>query len=172
MQELSPWTNPKFGEAAGDAYLTFLINEVKPYIDKHYRTLSSVRHTAIMGSSMGGLMTHYAIVKHPEVFSRAAVFSPSFWFSQNAFTFTETHPVPDTHKLYFNVGQKEGREMTDGMTAMVNLHLAQQHPDHAVFAKVVNGQEHNEAFWRSEVEPALRWLDMLSTHTEEPAGAR
>lgn len=172
MQELSPWTNPEFGNARGTDYLDFLVNRVKPYIDKHYRTLPSVESTAIMGSSMGGLMAHYAIVKHPDVFSRAAVFSPSFWFSEQAFIFTETHPLPETHKVYFIVGEKEGKQMTDGMAAMANLHLAQQHPTEALYSKVITGKGHNEAFWLSEVEPALRWLDLIKHHEEGNSDAR
>ncbi len=172
MQELSPWTNPEFGSAQGVAYLDFLTSSVKPYIDSHFRTLPSARNTAIMGSSMGGLMAHYAIVKHPEIFSRAAIFSPSFWFSQQTFTFTETHPLPETHKLYFIVGEKEGKQMSDGMSSMVTLHQAQQHPDEALYSKVVAGQDHNEAFWQSEVEGALRWLDLLESRNEEAGNAR
>ncbi|WP_414827563.1 alpha/beta hydrolase [Alteromonas sp. H39] len=172
MRELSPWTNPEFGSAQGDAYLDFLINDVKPHIDKHFRTLPSARDTAIMGSSMGGLMSHYAIVKYPEVFSRAAIFSPSFWFSKQSFTYTETHPLPETHKLYFVVGEKEGKQMTDGMTAMVNLHQAQQHPDEALYSEVVTGQDHNEAFWQTNVEAALRWLDLLGDRNEGTGNAR
>lgn len=172
MRELSPWTNPEFGSAQGDVYLGFLIGSVKPYIDTHFRTLPSARNTAVMGSSMGGLMAHYAIVKHPEVFSRAAIFSPSFWFSQQTFTFTETHPLPETHKLYFIVGEKEGKQMSDGMTAMVSLHQAQQHPDEALYSKIVAGQDHNEAFWQAEVEGALRWLDLVESRNEEAGNAR
>lgn len=171
MQELSPWSHPEFGDAMGDAYLDFVVHEVKPYIDNHYRTLPSANFTAVMGSSMGGLMSHYAIVKYPDVFSRAAVFSPSFWFSQKAFTFTESHPVPDTHKLYFNVGEEEDSKMRDGMSAMVNLHLAQQHPEAGISSKVVGDHNHNEAFWHSEVEPALRWLGLLSKTKKELPGA-
>lgn len=172
VQELSPWTHPKYSQAEGEAYLAFLINEVKPYMDTHYRTLASSRYTAIMGSSMGGLLSHYAIVKHPDVFSRAAILSPSFWFSEKAFSFAETQPLPDTHRLYFSVGEKEGSKMTDSMTAMVNLHLAQQHPTDAVYSEVVPGQAHNETFWQTRVEPALRWLGLLSITSEEIADAR
>lgn len=54
MTELNPVDHAEFGKAEGKAYLEFIANTVKPYIDRHYRTLPDVQHTAIMGSSMGG----------------------------------------------------------------------------------------------------------------------
>ncbi|MCU7554245.1 alpha/beta hydrolase-fold protein [Alteromonas sp. ASW11-19] len=162
MQELSPWTNSRFGDASGDTYLQFITETVKPYVDSHYRTRPAAAHTGIMGSSMGGLMSHYAIVARPDIFSRAAVFSPSYWYSQSSFEFAEAHPLPDSHRVYMNVGEKEGSQMVDGMQAMASLHLAQQHPDEALRATVIAGAEHNEAFWRGQVTPALAFLGFLT----------
>lgn len=158
MHELSPWRNEEYGAPAGEAYMQFIVEQVKPYIDAHFRTLPDSANTTIMGSSMGGLISHYAIVRYPKVFAKAAVFSPSFWYSEDAFTFTEQHPLPDSHKLYFIVGEKEGRQMTQGMENMVSLLRAQQFPDAHIYSEIVLGQNHNEAFWASRVEPALRWL--------------
>lgn len=162
MQELSPWTNSRFGEASGETYLRFITDTVKPYIDSHYRTRPSAAHTGIMGSSMGGLMSHYAIVARPDIFSRAAVFSPSFWYSQSSFQFAEQHPLPDSHRVYMNVGEKEGSQMVDGMQAMASLHRAQQHPDEALSTTVVADAQHNETFWREQVTPALAFLGLLT----------
>lgn len=161
MLELSPWTNPDYGKALGDAYLNFIIDDVKPLIDKRYRTRPGVMSTAIMGSSMGGLMSHYALVTRPDVFSKAAVFSPSFWYSENAFYVSEQNPLPETHKLYMVVGQDEDRQMLDAMQSMAALHLAQQHPESQLASQVVAGQSHNEAFWQSQVADALLWLSVV-----------
>ena len=54
MNELSPWPNQDFGAAEGRQYMDFLVDDVKAYVDEHYRTLPDQEHTAIMGSSMGG----------------------------------------------------------------------------------------------------------------------
>lgn len=161
MQELSPWTNPDYGEAQGEAYLNFIIDKVKPRIDAIYRTRPGAMSTTMMGSSMGGLMTHYALVSRPDIFSKAAVFSPSFWYSDNAFHTSENTPLPETHKLYMVVGQEEEDKMVNGMHAMAALHLAQQHPDANILSRVIVGQSHNEAFWRSQVAEALRWLSVV-----------
>ena len=166
MNELSPWPNEQFGEARGEAYLDFLLNQVKPYIDQHYRTRPDAGNTAVMGSSMGGLMSHYAVVAHPEVFAKAAVFSPSFWYSQQAYYFTEAHPLPSSHKVYYLVGSEEGRDMVNGMTNMTALIAAQQHPDAHLHESIVAGANHNEAFWSSQLADALIWLGMVDLLNE------
>jgi predicted alpha/beta superfamily hydrolase len=63
------------GPFTGDAYLRFLTAELKPMIDRQYRTLPNPRHTAIIGSSMGGLISCYAFVRAPQVFGRAGCVS-------------------------------------------------------------------------------------------------
>lgn len=91
---------------AGDAYLRFLVEELKPLIDSRYRTLRDRRHTLLMGSSMGGLISAYALVRYPEVFGGAACLSTAWpigggfaadWFAANL-------PDPRTHRLYFDYG--------------------------------------------------------------------
>lgn len=63
----------------GRAYLASIVNRVKPYIDERYRTLPDVKHTAMAGSSLGGLLTIYAGLLYPDVFGSLGVFSPSIW---------------------------------------------------------------------------------------------
>jgi len=63
--------NTGFDDLYSDEYLAFIVKELKPYIDKHYHVHSDAAHTSIMGSSMGGLISLYAISKYPEVFGAA-----------------------------------------------------------------------------------------------------
>src|SRR5690606_21085786 len=58
----------------------FIIDELKPFIDANYRTLSSRENTAVMGSSMGGLISFYLVWNFPDVFSKAGCLSSSFYF--------------------------------------------------------------------------------------------
>lgn len=62
-------------EFKGDAYLRYIVNELKPYIDEHYKPLTSREHTFMMGSSMGGLISLYALCEYPQVFGGAACLS-------------------------------------------------------------------------------------------------
>ena len=68
-------------------YLDFLLNDLKPYIDRNFRTKSGRDFTGIMGSSLGGLFSFYAGLKYQNIFSKIGVFSPSFWFSDEIYTF-------------------------------------------------------------------------------------
>lgn len=158
MNELSPWENKRFGEAQGKQYMDFVVEVVKPYIDTNFRTQSDRLHTAIMGSSMGGLISHYAIHAYPEVFSKAGIFSPSYWYSQDVFSFSKLKKAQLDARLYVMYGDKEG----DGMiadTAKMQRQLRQQgHPrKNTLFKRVPNG-EHNEKLWRAEFSEAVQWL--------------
>ncbi|MGF1687099.1 alpha/beta hydrolase [Photobacterium japonica] len=68
----------------GNAYCRFIVETLKPYIDLTYRTLPQREHTTIAGSSMGGLISLYALLTYPETFANAGVFSPAFWFAETA----------------------------------------------------------------------------------------
>lgn len=158
MNELSPWQNDDFGDAEGEQYLSFITDVVKPYIDNRYRTKPQVEHTAVMGSSMGGLISHYAIHQRPDIFSKAGIFSPSYWFSDQVYGFTHDNPVAKDARLYLLVGSKEGENMVANMDKMAKQQLQQGHPTENLYSKVVEGAEHNEGFWAAEFSDAILWL--------------
>ncbi len=99
-----------------DKYLKFIVTELKPYIDKTYSTFSDRKHTFVAGSSMGGLISLYAICEYPKVFGRAACLS-THWtgiYQNNdnpipaaIISYLKTHlPKPKNHKIYFDYGDK------------------------------------------------------------------
>ena len=164
LNELSPWENPRFGKAEGDAYLAFVVDVVKPFVDARYRTRVDADSTAIIGSSMGGLMSHYAIHRHPHVFGKAGVFSPSYWFAPQVFEHSRTHPLPAAARVYLYVGGGEGaqalgdaqrmhRQLAERMTAAPGQLKLSVQPD----------AQHHEAAWRAELGPALIWLFGLAS---------
>lgn len=158
MNELSPWENKRFGAAQGKQYMEFITEVVKPYIDTNFRTQPDRLHTAIMGANMGGLMSHYAVHAYPNVFSKAGVFSPSYWYSQEVFVSTQQKRAPLDTRIYVMYGDKEG----DGMiadTAKMQRQLRQQgHPRKNTQFKRVPEGEHNEQLWRTEFSEAVQWL--------------
>jgi enterochelin esterase-like enzyme len=97
-----------------DNYLRFLVKELKPFIDSAYSTYTDREHTFIAGSSMGGLISLYAICEYPDIFGGAACLSthwPGIFSMENNpvpavfFKYMETHlPDPATHKIYFDYG--------------------------------------------------------------------
>ena len=157
--ELSAWPNERLGgDPEGKAYMDFVVNVVKPYIDKHYRTQSDREHTAIMGSSLGGLISHYGIYAHPEVFSRAGIFSPSYWVSEDVFSFTRENPLPQDSRLYLTVGKKEGPILVEPTEKMYRFILNEGHPADHIIEKTVAEGRHNEQFWGSVFKEAVMWL--------------
>ena len=103
----------EYTTARGREYARFLIEEVKPFVDKTYRTLPDRSHTAVMGSSLGGLISLFLAWEHPQVFSMAACLSGSWmWDKAAAFELIEgdTLPAPSI-KLYIDHGSEgdEGR---------------------------------------------------------------
>ena len=158
MNELSPWPNKEFGVAQGQEYMEFIVKTIKPYIDSKYRTLKESQHTAIVGSSMGGLISHYAIFQYPHVFSKAGIFSPSYWFTSDVGPFSDVSKLNNKARLYLLVGEAEGGDMVEGVKTMAARLSSQEFPPAQLVARVVKKGEHNEAFWRSELKQALSWL--------------
>lgn len=156
--ELTAWPNEHLGEPEGEEYMKFVVEVVKPFVDGRYRTKPDRKNTAIMGSSLGGLISHYAIYSYPEVFSKAGIFSPSYWVSEDVFSFTESMPIPKNSRLYMIVGKKEGPGMTENMERMFTFIQERGHPEKNIFAKTDPEGEHNEAFWRREFKQAVQWL--------------
>ncbi len=158
LSEYSPWPNPKYANGEGDAYLDFIVNNLKPDIDRTFRTKKSAKNTAILGSSMGGFISHYAALKYPNVFGKAGVFSPSFWYSNESFVFTETHTDIKNVKIYNLVGGNEGEGMVEDVEKMVNIMKKGKFPENNIYTKIVPEGTHSESFWKSEFENAICWL--------------
>ena len=127
LDEYSPWVNPELKKGGeGAAYTDFLALTLKPYIDGHYRTQPDASHTAIAGSSMGGLISLYAGLKYPQVFGRVGVFSPATWFAKDSLLrYEQRHqPAPLSSRFYFVAGPAESETMLPLMTAARQALLA------------------------------------------------
>lgn len=158
ITELNAWDNARFGAAEGKQYTDFIVGTLKPAIDAKYRTLPDRAHTAIMGSSMGGLASHYAIAQYPQVFSKAGVFSPAYWTATPSFDFMAQHPLPKDARVYLLMGEKEGDSMVPDVQRMAQVVEKSGHPKANTVLKIVPEQKHNEAFWSGELREALLWM--------------
>ena len=158
LHELSPWTNAKYGPAQGEQYMAFVADTVKPFIDARYRTQPGRASTAIVGSSMGGLMSHYALLRYPQVFGKAAIFSPSYWYSDEVYAQTKAHPWPRDSRVYFYIGGREGEESVPDVERMIALLDTQDHAAGAVTLHVEPDAGHDERAWRAEFPRAVAWL--------------
>ncbi len=160
MTELNAWDNTRFGKQEGKLYIEFIVNVVKPVIDQIYRTKSDRMNTAIMGSSMGGLITHYAINHYPDVFGKAGIFSPSYWIAPEVFELMKSTPAAKDARLYLMSGGREGGSISqaqDTGRAYATI-LATGHDAGNIKMKIVPDGEHNEVLWSAEFGPAMLWL--------------
>jgi alpha-glucosidase len=158
IDELTPFKNEKYGGGNADNYLEFIVKTLKPYIDKNYRTKTKPKNTILFGSSLGGLVSYYGALKYPDVFGKAGVFSPSFWFSNDIYTFTEKQSKIKT-KIYFLSGDKESDDMVKDLTKMKRLLDTKRcYCLHLDKTKIVKNGEHNEKLWRDHFAEALIWL--------------
>jgi predicted alpha/beta superfamily hydrolase len=161
IDELTPYPNQKYGGGKADSYLDFIVNTLKPHIDKNYRTKSDAKHTTIFGSSLGGLVSFYAILKYPKVFGKAGVFSPSFWFTNDIYELMEKAPKTKA-KIYLLAGDKEGDEkdhVVDDVRKMEKLLDANRCACLKLNKTViVKGGKHNEKLWRESFAKAYLWL--------------
>lgn len=158
MEELTPYPNEKYGGGKADLYLDFIVSTLKPTIDKTYRTKSNKKNTAIMGSSLGGLVSFYAVLKYPDVFGKAGIFSPSFWFSKDIYDLAEKTPKIKS-KLYFLCGDSESDDMVSDLNKMYKL-VSTKRCDCLNLSKkeIVKGGQHNEKLWREHFLNAYLWL--------------
>lgn len=147
-------------KGTGTKYLESLVKDVKPFIDKNYRTKSSAKFTSVCGSSMGGLISLYALMRYPEVFGSAGVFSPAFWTNENVLV-EEINANTTSWKgnVYMIAGELEGKRYTQNMTDISEL-LIQKNKKNILSKTIPNGQ-HNEAFWRREFPAYYLWLSTL-----------
>ncbi|GAB3102175.1 alpha/beta hydrolase-fold protein [Lysobacter terrae] len=149
-------------DIASDDYLKFLATELKPFIDSTYRTKRGRKDTFVMGSSMGGLISAYAVAEYPEVFGGAGALSTHWPIGDGVvIDWLSSHlPDPRTHRLYFDFG-----------TATLDAQYApyQQRMDAAMRAngyvegrnwvtRKFEGAEHSERAWRARVDVPLEFL--------------
>jgi predicted alpha/beta superfamily hydrolase len=159
IEEYTPYKNEKYGGGKGDIYIDFLANELKPYIDKNYKTLTTPENTALIGSSLGGLISFYGGLKYPEVFGKIGALSTSFWFSSDKINdFARENGNQQNKKIYFLVGEKEGDSMVPDTENMAKLLVDLGFPAENIKTKIVAEGKHTESFWKTEFLEVIKFL--------------
>ena len=159
IHEYTPYELTSYASRVeGAAYVRFITEVLKPYVDVNYRTLTDREHTGIMGSSLGGLISFYAAMEFEETFGMAGVFSPSFQLIDPDIPREEIiKPLPRT-RMYLMCGDLESEQMEPEMHKMVREMIDMGFEADNLRAEVVAGGKHNEELWQKEFERAVKWL--------------
>ena len=154
--EYSPlnYENSSMGKVKGKGsiYMNWLIKELKPYIDKNYRTLPDRLHTIIAGSSMGGLMALYGAACYNHVFQRAACLSPSLWIAPGkVLEMVARARIKNDTTIYMDYGALEMFNHAANAEALISTsHLLLTKRVNLAF-RIVPGGNHSEASWERQI---------------------
>lgn len=157
QHEYNPFNNKIFGKGEGALYVSFMVNTLKPFIDKKFRTHRDKKNTFIAGSSMGGLISLYAVTKYPSVFGGAGVFSPSIWICKNDIV----KQIRSTGKkikanIYFYCGKLESKDMVSDMLLVFQELITISKSKMTTVIR--DDGKHNELSWRKEFPLFYAWM--------------
>jgi len=155
INELSPYDMEKYGKGEGPAYCAFIVKTLKPYIDKNYPALRGRTNTWIGGSSLGGLISFYALLQYPKVFGSAAVFSPSFWIAPKIYDEAKQKGKKLRASIYFYAGKHESESMAPDMLKM--FEIIRRFRKVRTTAVIREEGKHNEEAWRKEFPFYYKW---------------
>lgn len=159
IAEFTPSYRTRLGRGDGKKYSRFLADTLKPYVDKHFRTDPKREATGVGGSSMGALISIYAGMMYPEVFSKLMLFSPALWVAPNirfqAINFME---LLDT-RVYLYAGGEESKNMVPNVRRFMDAFESNPQKATIEFELSIDpAGKHNEARWGEEFPRAIEWL--------------
>lgn len=165
LTEYSPFPFEQGGfrsEGRGAEYLDWLVNEFKPAIDKNYCTLPARKSTFLAGSSMGGLMTVFALCRYGDAFAGGAALSPSFWVApEKSEEMIRSAPLKGK-TLYLDYGERElfsrgaaqGKALSSCLAALIEGRTE-------LTFRLIKGGTHSEVSWRKQIPSFLRALRLI-----------
>lgn len=155
-QEYAPYKRGRSG-GQGDAYLQFIEQTLKPFIDRQYRTWPHREATGIVGASMGGLIAFYAGMRYSHVFGKVGVLSPSLWFNPQVMRLAEKSGEFKS-RIYVSGSKTEMRGMHSSLEKTYLTLKNGGYPDEDIRVVSRDRGSHSETFWAREFKPMYEWL--------------
>jgi predicted alpha/beta superfamily hydrolase len=158
--------DPAHGGGKGALHLRFLLEELKPFVDRTYRTQPGVASTGVVGSSLGGLAALDALLQHPETVGFAGCVSPAVWWSGNEIVTRVQAGSGHPGRVWLDIGTEESsaketgaRPWLDGARSLRDALIARgwkEGPD--LHYEEIEGARHNEAAWAARTGRILQFL--------------
>lgn len=169
IQEYLVHPNDESTIALGKAYLYFIVDSLKPYIDKTFRTLPDRNNTSLAGSSMGGLISLYGGILHPRTFGNLGIFSPSIWYdAEHIFEALENPSLEwyaiHSQRYFFYAGSNENRKKPNGQFVQMDKdvqkflhHFRNKTTAETIYINNPIGR-HGGIYWRAIFPEFYHWL--------------
>lgn len=160
IREYTPTRIPKLGGGRADRYARFLLEEVKPFLERHYRVSEGPQNTGIGGSSLGGLVSLYLGLRMPRIFGKIAALSPSVWWNERVILrFAQSLLIQPLPRIWLDIGANEGPRIVDDVEKFRDILVEKGwRLDKTLHYERVPDAEHNEAAWAQRVGPFLQFL--------------
>jgi enterochelin esterase-like enzyme len=162
LAEYTPTRDWKMGGGDADKYGDLLAQDLLPFVAANYRVRSGVENTGLGGSSLGGLVTLYLGMRHPDVYGKLAVMSPSVWWNHKSilgYVNETASRIRHRPHLWLDVGDAEGRRtLSDTDLLDRRLRASGWRPERDLHYERVAGGTHDETAWALRVAPMLRFL--------------
>ena len=160
INEYTSVRDRKRGGGGAQRYARMLVEEIKPFIDAEYRTLRDPAHTGVGGSSLGGLVSVFLGMWHPEIFGKVAAMSPSVWWKDRwVLRFVQSVSPKPRLRIWLDMGTGEGEAALADVKSLLTL-LEQkgweQGSDLSFY--LADGAPHSETAWAERVGPMLQFL--------------
>ncbi len=160
MPEYTPVADPQLGGGRGRLYGQLLLNDLKPLIDREFRTLSSPDHTALGGSSLGGLISLFLALEHRDRIGKIAVISPSIWWNgRSILRLARRSLVEPNLAIWLDIGTAEGAHHLRDTDLLFSILVERgwESGQNLVYQRIQGGL-HNEDAWADRFGDVLAFL--------------
>jgi metallo-beta-lactamase class B len=172
INEYSPYGHNQYGVGEGKAYVNFLVQTLKPFIDSAYRTYSDPKHTAIAGSSLGANISLFAALSNPQVFGKVGIFSPALYINDSLYDFAQKCIIDPGILAYYVAGSNESSTMVSNINKYNDLLKLKGVLSYNSSVAIHADGAHSEWFWKREFTSAYQFLfnDMNPSNLKEFEG--
>jgi enterochelin esterase-like enzyme len=160
INEYTPLEDRRLGGGQADAYGQMLVEDLKPFVAHHYRTLAGAENCGMGGSSLGGLVTLYLGMRYPGVFGKLAVHSPSVWWRERVILkYVEQIRQKTGQHIWLDIGTNEGHRAMPDVRALKRMLVRKGwRPGKDLEYHEIPGGHHSEYAWAERVGPMLKFL--------------